>query len=397
MGSGLAVWLAARVRSMRTVLGVALALRLLALPVQPTLSDDVYRYLWDGRLIVSGESPYAHRPSDAALAGFRTEGDNTVLYERMNSQGVYSVYPPLSQAGFAAAAVASSCTTAWWVLKLLLVLAEVAGMLALSRVLTPSRLALYAWQPLAVMEIAGQGHSEGLLVGAIGVAIWAAHRARPGGVVFGLSLAGFAKLYPFVAVPALWLRCSRPVQVLIVAFVATLGATMLPADGIAHIAASLRLYGGALDWYAAPFLTVKAAFHAGFGEAAGRIAATGLSLVWLAGVGWTSAQFLRSRTCALTLLQVTVLGYLIVSPMLHPWNGLGALLVASTLRNPSAVLWLLGIAPLTYLRYVDTALPVYPVAVVIGWAGAGWWLWRSYTSASASSRGSASGPTGISG
>src|SRR5262245_10175052 len=50
------------------VLLVAMLARLLLLPVPPALSDDVYRYLWDGRIAAAGWNPYYHAPQDPALA-----------------------------------------------------------------------------------------------------------------------------------------------------------------------------------------------------------------------------------------------------------------------------------------------------------------------------------------
>lgn len=374
--SGLALWLAPRATSTRLVIGVAIGLRVLAFPALPSLSDDVYRYVWDGSLVVDGVSPYAHVPSAGALDAFRDREGPALLYERMNSPGVHSVYPPVSQAAFAAAARSGEWPVSWYVLKGILCLAELVGVVALSRVLVPSRLALYAWQPLAVIEIAGQGHTEGLLVGAVGVVVWAVVQRRRAASAMSLVVAGWTKLFPFVALPSLLVRCSARGRLAALALAVSLGATLLPADGIANVVASLRLYGGALDFYSAPFLVVKAALYPLMGEPAGRAAASILSGLWLAAVGWASVRA-SDETRTVTLVVVTFVGYMLANPMLHPWNGLGALAAATLLRRPQAVLWLLGVAPLTYLRYVDTGWPAYDAALWLGWGGAALAVWLS--------------------
>lgn len=385
LASGLSVWLALRATSMHAVLGVALALRVLAVPMFPTLSDDVYRYLWDGRLVAAGESPYAHTPDAEALDTFREEADNAVLFERMNSPAVYSVYPPVSQVAFGVAGWFDHWTSGWYALKALLLLAEAVGILALARVLRPSQVAMYAWHPLAVLEIAGQGHSEGLLVGAVGVAVWALSRRRHGIASLAVVAAGWTKLFPFVALPALWRRAGWPGRFASLTAAALLGAALLPADGWAHVAESLRLYGGSLDFYSAPFLAVKAALYPWLGEAGGRVASGALALVWLAAVGRATLRADGSVESDLRVLIVTFVGYAMVTPMLHPWNALGALAVVPLLRRPAAMLWLVGIAPLTYLRYVSVD-SAYTAALILGWGGAAviWWIQSRSSSRSAS-------------
>ena len=54
------------------VLGAA-ALRIAAMTVVVPLSDDVYRYAWDGAVQASGTSPYRYAPTDPALADLRTD------------------------------------------------------------------------------------------------------------------------------------------------------------------------------------------------------------------------------------------------------------------------------------------------------------------------------------
>ncbi|NJO86975.1 MAG: hypothetical protein HC821_02760 [Lewinella sp.] len=73
-------------------LGLGLGLRLALVLAFPLLSDDVYRFLWDGYLINAGRSPYAALPTHwppMGLAGLDIE-----LLAKLNSPGYYSIYPP---------------------------------------------------------------------------------------------------------------------------------------------------------------------------------------------------------------------------------------------------------------------------------------------------------------
>jgi alpha-1,6-mannosyltransferase len=81
------------------VLGVAVALRMLLLTVPPTLSSDIYRYVWDGRVQANGINPYRYIPADPALASLR----DAVIYPQINrADYARTIYPPFAQMAFAA-------------------------------------------------------------------------------------------------------------------------------------------------------------------------------------------------------------------------------------------------------------------------------------------------------
>ena len=138
------------------VLAVAVVLRLLALPLTPGLSDDVYRYLWDGRVAASGANPYLLTPDDESLAGLRDD-----LWRKTAHRDVATVYPPLALGMFAGAAALPEPLVAY---KLALAAVDLAGcvlLLALARRRGNGLLALaYVWNPLLVVEGAGMGHVD---------------------------------------------------------------------------------------------------------------------------------------------------------------------------------------------------------------------------------------------
>lgn len=71
----------------------------------PNLSDDLYRFYWDGLLIQSGISPYAYLPTDVPDPSFINE--NKTIFAKLNSQNYFSVYPPVCQVLFYVAALLS--------------------------------------------------------------------------------------------------------------------------------------------------------------------------------------------------------------------------------------------------------------------------------------------------
>jgi alpha-1,6-mannosyltransferase len=204
-----AVWLVCRVQPGRpglaVVLIVATLLRLSILFSPPFLSDDIYRYIWDGRVQAAGINPYRFVPDDEHLEPLRDKA----IYPNINrSDYAHTIYPPLAQITFLlvtrisesviwmkAAMVGFEAIAVWLLIKLLL-----------ASGLPPERVLIYAWSPLAVWEIAGSGHIDAVAVALLALALWARKRELP--VLVGIALAGatLIKLYPVVLFPALYRR-----------------------------------------------------------------------------------------------------------------------------------------------------------------------------------------------
>jgi alpha-1,6-mannosyltransferase len=91
------VILARRELDLKVILLLALAARLITFGYVPNLSDDVFRFIWDGLCSLNGISPFAQLPSE--LVNSNTAFD-PLLYEQLNSQQYFSIYPPLAQACF---------------------------------------------------------------------------------------------------------------------------------------------------------------------------------------------------------------------------------------------------------------------------------------------------------
>lgn len=194
------------------VLVVALLLRLLAAPLSPSLSDDVHRYLWDGRVAASGANPYRLEPDHPELAGLRD-----ALWQRTAHRDVATVYPPLALSLFAAASVLPQPLAAY---KLALVAVDLLGcalLLALARRRGSIVAALaYVWNPLVVIEGAGMGHVDVLGASLVIACVYliptrrsslsGPNRSLAAGAVAALGV--LAKLVPLAAVP-LWWRTMR--------------------------------------------------------------------------------------------------------------------------------------------------------------------------------------------
>jgi len=221
------------------VFAVALVLRLAALAGQPILSDDLYRYSWDGRVQVSGTDPYRYPPDAPELAGLRedwlwpdAEGCDRLQRPegctRINRASVRTIYPPVAEAWFTVVyrvAGIGAHHKAWQVAGLLGDVALVALLPAVLRAYKRDVrwTALYALSPVAVLEVVNNGHVDGLAALLAVLALLAFARRRPGWAGALVGAAAMVKLYP-----------------------AVLGLAFVAAVGIVRRRASLgRLIGGA--------------------------------------------------------------------------------------------------------------------------------------------------------
>jgi hypothetical protein len=93
-------------RQVKQLLVVAVLVRAVLVPAMPNLSDDIYRFVWDGRLLAQGYDPFAYLPSEiiAGKGNVTALGIDQALYDQLNSPDYYTIYPPVNQAVFALAA-----------------------------------------------------------------------------------------------------------------------------------------------------------------------------------------------------------------------------------------------------------------------------------------------------
>lgn len=186
-------------------LAIAGLLRLVLLPLPPTLSDDILRYQWDGRVAVAGHNPYRWAPEDPALSDLRD-----ALWRDLPHKEVPTVYPPVALGLFSIASLLPWPAT---VIKLLLVAADLLACWLLMRLAStrgspPGRALWYAWSPLATVEIGGMGHIDALVVLAL-VATWTFLGDRKPKAAGAAAAAGvLAKLVPVVVWP-MWARQSK--------------------------------------------------------------------------------------------------------------------------------------------------------------------------------------------
>lgn len=373
----LAAWGASRTPlRLGTVLLGALLFRTLLVPLTPSLSDDVYRYVWEGRVQNAGFDPFVLPPDAPQLASLRDD-----VWARVNHRGYAAIYPPLAQLAFRGLARCGGVTvfkSAFCTLDLVTI--ALLGAVLRRRRAPMGRLALYAWSPLAVVEIAASGHLEPLGVLPF-VAALALVPRRPtwGWTAFACSLV--AKYAALAALPT-YARAAPPRLRALMATVAVVGGSYaLYAGAGSHLFDSLRTYAEYWRYNDCLFSLLQRLVHDP--RHARRIAAGLAGLACVAAALWNAPLERRAR--------VALTAALALSPTVHPWYLLWPLALVPLAPSRPVLAWSLmiglaylfgspafGIGPLPKDNWTLKLVEILPVGVL----ALGPWLRRLATTAS---------------
>jgi hypothetical protein len=335
-------------------------------------SDDIHRYVWDGKVAAQGINPFAYAPTDSALQSLRTE----TLPEKINFPAMRTVYPPLAQGFFLASHLLFGGSIAG--LKFLLVLCDTASIgllvLLLRRLgLRPEGAVLYAWSPLPVLYFGLDGHIDALGIVFMLLFMLLLLNGRPVLAAIALGGAALAKLVPLVLAP-LGMRSLKDipragVPLITVAIVA--GGYWLYREPMGGLFESLSVFGTRWEFNGSLFAIVHAI--TGSSESAHAYCA-GATLLWALGI------FLLDRPLPEKVFLI-FLGMILFAPVVHPWylTWIAALL---TLRWSTATFMFLSLSNLSNLvvyQYRLTAvwqesLPILLIEYVPLYAALAWAL-----------------------
>jgi alpha-1,6-mannosyltransferase len=219
-------------RSIVLIFAFAILFRAILVFSQPSLSTDMYRYVWDGRVQAHGINPYLYPPAAAQVAGLR----DSAIWPQIDWKTYPTIYPAGAELVFAAAWRIWPDNVHWF--QAVMVAADLlAGVLLLFllRALGRSPLAvlIYLWNPLVIFEVAHSAHVDALVLPLLVAAFLARVKGRPALTGLLLGLAASMKLFPVLLLPALWQwqdkhEGHRSAWVMPLAFLAAFGLPYLP-------------------------------------------------------------------------------------------------------------------------------------------------------------------------
>jgi len=332
------------------LLVLAVAVRLAAIAPKAPLSDDLYRYAWDGVVQTAGIDPYRYPPAAPELTRLRDAwlwppGYTGHSGTQINRPRVRTIYPPVAEAWFTAVHLVvplSARDRGYEAVGLVLDLAVLAVLMALLR---DRRWAvLYALAPLPVLEAVQNAHVDILAVLLTLGAVALAERRRSTSAVVVLALATLTKVYPALLLPLLLRDRSRRVRNAGL-FVAVCVTSYVP-HALAVGTAIIGYLPGYLkeEHYSAGTRYLLVGMLGLRGPAASVVVAAALLAMAL----WSLRTTLPLRDAA---VRVMVLVLLLVTPV-QPWYAVVLLALATLAR----AWWAVPVAAAAYPLFFTTVL-----------------------------------------
>lgn len=354
----------------------AFVFRISLLIALPNLSDDAYRFIWDGRLLASGYHPFAELPAYYLQPDITIPGIDNVLFDKLNSPEYFTIYPPFAQFIFWLSVKLSpdSILGSIILMRSLVIAAEVGSLVIIRSLLMKFKLPkknvlIYALNPLVILELTGNLHAEAFVIFFLLLSILFIIDKKVIKAALSFGIAVCTKLLPLIFIPLLTLRFGWKKSLQFCAVLALccvlLFLPLWDREIITGFSQSLGLYFKKFEFNASLYYLVReyGFWYKGYNI----IQSTGWKLGLVAGIvivlfAFASSMVERSRsfnssidssmfTLPLALMWSLCI-YFLFTTTLHPWyiTTLLALSVFTQLRFP--LVWT-GLIFLTYVGYAQ--------------------------------------------
>jgi alpha-1,6-mannosyltransferase len=347
----------------------SIVLRALFLFSIPNLSDDFYRFIWDGRLLASGNHPFAQLPVYYIDNHVSIQGINEDLFSKLNSPEYFTIYPALSQYVFwlAASLSPNNIHGSVLVIKIVMFATEIGSLFLLRKLISsfnlpPSRVLLYALNPLVIIELVGNAHLEAMMIFFVLLAIVLLNSNKELLSAVAYSAAICVKIIPVIFLPVIiqrlgwrkaWKFCMITGIAALVMFI-----PLLDQQIISGFYQSIGYYFSRFEFNASIYYIVRWLGWIIFGfniiQYSGIILA-GLALIAIIRIAIHTKQ--ASSSSALTVdqdfisrLMLVQLIYLLFTTTVHPWY-VSMLLMLAVLTEFRFVLLWTAMIYVTYAGY----------------------------------------------
>lgn len=348
-------------------IGLALSVlfRALILFSIPILSDDYFRFIWDGNLLAHGINPFSGTPTQLITTStdfFLPQS----IYDGLNSKEYFTVYPPVSQFIYWLSAMlfGSNILGNVIVMRLFIFAAEIGSILVLRKLLThygqnPKYAFIYGLNPLMIIELTGNLHFEGVMIFFLLLAFYLLINKKYTWAFICITLSVNTKLIPLLLTPYLIfsLGIKRTLQFAAIGVFGTIALHLpfLDQQFIENFSSSLGLYFKSFEFNASIYYIVR---WVGFQiegyniiQTAGPVLAL-ISTSLIVTVSWLYRNKTLKNLPVVYIIILTI--YYLFSTTVHPWYVSSLLLFVPLSGILLPVAWS-ALVTLTYITYLTTA------------------------------------------
>jgi alpha-1,6-mannosyltransferase len=350
-----------------------IAFRLVALLAIPALSDDFYRFIFDGRLVATGQNPYLFLPASFfKTTDYQKFIVDSFIYQKLNSPNYYTVYPPLNQFIFGLAAWLSNKNL--WLnvifLRLIIIAFEAATLYLLNNQFGKKTAQLYAFNPLIIIELTGNLHFEAILIFfLIATLFLLKEELLPlAAISFGLAIG--TKLIPLIFLPLIWAEkgWAKTLSFGLIALLLniTLASFFYDKELINNILSSINLYFQKFEFNASVYYLVRSWGYATHGYNIIEKAGFWMQLSSVVGIGSVAIlRYLKPTKISFEeAILSTIFVYLLFALTVHPWYVSTVFALSILTKYRFGIAWS-ALVFLTYHVYRTNAYIENPVFVAI--------------------------------
>ena len=343
---------------------IGLVFRLIILISTPNLSQDFYRFFWDGQLILNGFNPYLNTPNQIIISKLISFPEMNEIYELMGSlsQNNYSNYPPIHQIiTFLALLITDkSIITSIISLRLILILFDLGilfyGIKLLKKLKKPKNIIfIYFLNPLVILELTGNLHLEGVMVFFMILSFYHLYRKKEiySGIFLGLSI--LTKLIPLIILPLflyrLGLKKSIRFIITITGVISTGFAPFINFTSLINYSKSINLWFSNFEFNASFYYALKEIFK-GFNIRLIDYMVYVIPISILIVLTYLISMKKNKTQDILTQSLIILTTYLFISTTIHPWYIIPLIFLSCFTNYRYPIFWSLTIF-LSYFSYYE--------------------------------------------
>ena len=330
----------------------------------PALSDDIYRFIWDGRLLLQGENPFHHLPTFYLDTDMTITGIDSTSFQLLNSPHYYTVYPPVAQSLFGLSVLPFNQTSdiagITLLMKVILFVAECLSIIVLIKILKNLKIKIsqslvYVLNPLIIVELMGNLHFEGVMMAffLIGMYFLLVKKDVASGLGFAFSIGSKLTTFMFIPLLAAYLKPGRFIKLslVILAGLTVVSYPFSEIEMLRNFYESIGLYFTNFEFNASLYYILRWVGFQVKGYNLIGIIGPSLASLFIIFLFFIAFRQKIGDTGQLTRNMLTIVTvYLFMATTVHPWYLCIPVLLSVFTNMKYALIWSYLIC-LTYINY----------------------------------------------
>ena len=351
--------------SLSEILFFGISFRLVLFFAYPWLSDDFYRFIWDGLVIGENINPYEYTPSELInkVEGLGTKKIFGELYGKMSNLNSlnYSPYPPINQfLFFLSTSFKKDIFFSLISMRSLIIVSDILNFFIGCRILKKlkfkeEKILWYFLNPLVIIELTGNLHFEGFMLTFFGFGILLFLENKKLFALFPLALSVGTKLITIIIIPFLIKKkkIGENLKIMILFFGLLFFIFFLPIgiNNLPNFYNTIKLWFSNLEFNGSIYYAIR---HLGYKiKGYNIINSVGFITPLLTTIIMLSLLFNKNNQKIKTILEkmfLLLFIFYLISMVIHPWYIITILYLGLFTKYNFQIIWS-ALIFLTYSAY----------------------------------------------